>query len=112
MTNINTSPVGSGCVAQVYSAELHETAHARLPSTIRQETEPCNRRVAIKVIHPFVATAIQRDLALLSFGAWVLEFIPGAKWLSLSDSVAEFRKIMEYQLDLRKEVDQYCFFSP
>nr|XP_028602508.1 uncharacterized aarF domain-containing protein kinase 2 isoform X1 [Podarcis muralis] len=59
--------------------------------------------VAIKVLHPGLADQVQMDLFLMKTGSRLLELLPGVKWLSLTEIVEEFEKLMIQQIDLRYE---------
>uniref|UniRef100_UPI0037E7F867 uncharacterized aarF domain-containing protein kinase 2 n=1 Tax=Semicossyphus pulcher TaxID=241346 RepID=UPI0037E7F867 len=59
--------------------------------------------VAIKVIHPGVRRQVEIDLLLMKAGSWLLQCLPGLKWLSLCEIVDEFEKLMTKQIDLRFE---------
>lgn len=59
--------------------------------------------VAIKVVHPGVKRQVEIDLLLMKAGSWLLNCLPGLKWLSLCEVVAEFEKLMIKQIDLRFE---------
>ncbi|KAF1386973.1 hypothetical protein PFLUV_G00100430 [Perca fluviatilis] len=59
--------------------------------------------VAIKVIHPGVRRQVEIDLLLMKAGSWLLQCLPGLKWLSLCEIVEEFEKLMTKQIDLRFE---------
>ncbi|XP_064636450.1 uncharacterized aarF domain-containing protein kinase 2-like [Lineus longissimus] len=60
--------------------------------------------VAVKVLHPGIYRAVQRDIKILRFLAKVVEFIfPNLKWLSVRECVEEFADLMERQIDLRVE---------
>ena len=83
--------VGSGCVAQVLKGRL------------LQPVERAGLPVAIKVIHPTVAVAIQDDLRIMRFAARLLESVPSLSQLGLLESVEEFALFMNSQLDLRRE---------
>lgn len=83
--------VGSGCVAQVLKGQL------------LQPLERAGLPVAIKVIHPTVAVAIQDDLRIMRFAARLLESVPSLSQLGLLESVEEFALFMNSQLDLRRE---------
>ncbi|XP_019370967.1 PREDICTED: uncharacterized aarF domain-containing protein kinase 2 isoform X4 [Gavialis gangeticus] len=43
------------------------------------------------------------DLFLMKMGSQIIELLPGVKWLSLTEIVEEFEKLMIYQTDLRYE---------
>ncbi|XP_070686213.1 uncharacterized aarF domain-containing protein kinase 2 [Pempheris klunzingeri] len=59
--------------------------------------------VAIKVVHPGVRSQVEIDLLLMKAGSWLLNCLPGLKWLSLCEIVNEFEKLMTKQIDLRFE---------
>ncbi|XP_035681339.1 uncharacterized aarF domain-containing protein kinase 2-like isoform X1 [Branchiostoma floridae] len=59
--------------------------------------------VAIKVLHPGLYRTVKRDLSIMSGIAWLLEWVPGLKWLSLSEIVSEFGDLIMSQIDLRHE---------
>jgi aarF domain-containing kinase len=90
-----TIPIGSGCVAQVYKARL--TAHHGL--------HPPGTSVAVKVQHPRILEKVCLDFYILNKIASFLEYIPylNLDYLSVKDSVDQFRDIMLPQLDLRVE---------
>eukprot|EP00053_Salpingoeca_punica_P019117 m.191590 g.191590 ORF g.191590 m.191590 type:complete len:603 (+) comp17571_c1_seq1:71-1879(+) len=87
---LDPTPIGSGCVAQVYRAQL------QLPG---QKPRP----VAIKVIHPFVKDMILLDLTCMETFTWMLDKISYFHWMSIYDSITEFAVIMKNQLDMRVE---------
>ena len=90
-----TIPIGSGCVAQVYKARL--TKHHGL--------NPPGTSVAVKVQHPNILEKVCLDFYILNKLASALEYIPylNLDYLSMKDSVDQFRDIMLPQLDLRVE---------
>ncbi|XP_068459276.1 uncharacterized aarF domain-containing protein kinase 2 [Clinocottus analis] len=59
--------------------------------------------VAIKVIHPGIRKQVEIDIMLMKAGSWLLQCLPGLKWLSLCEVVEEFEKLMIKQIDLRFE---------
>ncbi|XP_066407260.1 uncharacterized aarF domain-containing protein kinase 2 [Molothrus aeneus] len=59
--------------------------------------------VAIKVLHPGLVHQVQMDLFLMKMGSRILGLLPGFKWLSLTEIVEEFEKLMMQQIDLRYE---------
>ncbi len=93
-------PIGSGCIAQVYHGYLHEPMKAPLD---RDSTEPIE--VAVKVVHPHIREKVEMDFYILEKVATWLEAIPrlNLEYLSLRDSVEQFRQVMVPQLDLRCE---------
>ncbi|XP_005528011.1 PREDICTED: uncharacterized aarF domain-containing protein kinase 2 [Pseudopodoces humilis] len=59
--------------------------------------------VAIKVLHPGLVHQVQMDLFLMKMGSRIIGLLPGFKWLSLTEVVEEFEKLMMQQIDLRYE---------
>ncbi|XP_056364736.1 uncharacterized aarF domain-containing protein kinase 2 [Oenanthe melanoleuca] len=59
--------------------------------------------VAIKVLHPGLVHQVQMDLFLMKMGSRLIGLLPGFKWLSLTEIVEEFEKLMMQQIDLRYE---------
>ncbi|XP_069663642.1 uncharacterized aarF domain-containing protein kinase 2 isoform X3 [Haliaeetus albicilla] len=59
--------------------------------------------VAIKVLHPGLVHQVQMDLFLMKMGSYIIGLLPGFKWLSLTEIVEEFEKLMVQQIDLRYE---------
>lgn len=111
-------PVGVGAIAQVYLATLSKKLienidefqpvkkkkRSLFPSFASNDSSPGpEQRVAIKVIHPNVATNIKRDLRIMHFFANAIDMIPTMEWLSLPDEVRNFDILMNLQLDLRIE---------
>ncbi|XP_010190659.1 PREDICTED: uncharacterized aarF domain-containing protein kinase 2, partial [Mesitornis unicolor] len=68
------------------------------PSSARHLTP-----VAIKVLHPGLVRQVQMDLFLMKMGSYIIGLLPGFKWLSLTEVVEEFEKLMIQQIDLRYE---------
>jgi len=89
------SPIGSGCVAQVYKAKLKQ------PISML----PAGTEVAIKVTHPNILHKVCVDFYILNKVSALLEKLPylNLDYLSMKDSVRQFRDIMLPQLDLRVE---------
>ncbi|CAI5734738.1 unnamed protein product [Peronospora destructor] len=92
---VDSYPIGSGCIAQVYRGRIKET----------------NEEVAVKVIHPYVKQMVALDLQLLHGFVAMLEVIPTLRWIGGKDSVTEFASLMERQLNLRMEGENLAMFS-
>ena len=88
-------PIGSGCIAQVYKAKLKKAT----------DLYPEGTDVAVKVCHPHIVDKVCLDFYLLNKLTSLLEQIPriNLDYLSMKDSVDQFRDIMLPQLDLRVE---------
>ncbi|KAK2842544.1 hypothetical protein Q5P01_012744 [Channa striata] len=82
-----------------YEDRTHPEGHQEDSSTDKERLIP----VAIKVIHPGVRRQVEIDLLLMKAGSWLLQCLPGLKWLSLCEIVGEFEKLMTKQIDLRFE---------
>jgi ubiquinone biosynthesis protein len=59
--------------------------------------------IALKVQRRSAAAHIDRDLAILEFGARVLDRVPGLQMLSLPGAVETFGRALRGQLDFRQE---------
>uniref|UniRef100_A0A8C6Y9D5 AarF domain containing kinase 2 n=1 Tax=Naja naja TaxID=35670 RepID=A0A8C6Y9D5_NAJNA len=66
--------------------------------------------VAIKVLHPGLVQQVQMDLFLMKIGSRFLELFPGIRWLSVTEIVEEFEKLMIQQIDLRYEAKNLQHF--
>ena len=88
-------PIGSGCVAQVYKAKLKQDVNLL----------PAGTEVAIKVTHPNILHKVCVDFYILKNITSLFEMIPDMNYLSIKDSVQQFRDIMLPQLDLRVEAN-------
>lgn len=88
-------PIGSGCIAQVYKARLKKGAGLL----------PAGSEVAIKVTHPNILHKVCVDFYILNKITSAIEAVPylNLDYLSMRDSVQQFRDIMLPQLDLRVE---------
>ena len=88
-------PIGSGCIAQVYKAKLKKAT----------ELYPAGTDVAVKVTHPNIIDKVCVDFYIMNKLTSLIERIPrlSLDYLSMKDSVDQFRDIMLPQLDLRVE---------
>ena len=84
--SIDPEPVAAASVAQVHSGRL-----------------ATGERIALKVQRPKARGQIERDLALLRMGAWVLDKIPSVHLLALPGGVERFGAALSGQLDFRLE---------
>lgn len=92
---LETTPIGSGCIAQVYRGKLLKPVNM-----YPQDTE-----IALKVQHPGIWHKVCADFYILDKISHFLESIPylNLEYLSLRDTVQQFCNIMLPQLDLREE---------
>ncbi len=80
-------PVASASVAQVHLAEL-----------------PDGTPAAVKVLRPNISATIEKDLALMQMGAWLVERLwSDGRRLKPQEVVAEFDKTIHDELDLGRE---------
>ncbi|XP_072749446.1 uncharacterized aarF domain-containing protein kinase 2 [Anoplolepis gracilipes] len=120
--------IGSGCCAQVYKAWIDLDAMAQKSQTSRftedkafnendkfASTSPGAKKlqvVAVKVLHPGIKSQLKRDIAIMrGLSKCVMYFIPELHWLSLTDCIDEFARIMEAQVDMRLEAANLARFS-
>ncbi|CAI9542892.1 unnamed protein product [Staurois parvus] len=59
--------------------------------------------VAVKVLHPGLRQQVKMDLLLMKTWSRLLDLIPGFRWLSLTEIVEEFEKLMTRQINLKYE---------
>mmetsp|Transcript_7614 Transcript_7614/g.9506 ORF Transcript_7614/g.9506 Transcript_7614/m.9506 type:complete len:601 (-) Transcript_7614:389-2191(-) len=87
--------IGSGCIAQVYKGKLKEQIG----------NFPKGLDVAVKVQHPGISDKVFVDFYILNKIAGWMEALPylNLDYLSVQDSVDQFRAVMVPQLDLQCE---------
>ena len=95
LLEFDTEPIGSGCVAQVYRGRLKQPCGQY----------PAGTEIAIKVQHPGIWDKVCVDFYIMGKAARFLENLPllNLSYLSLVDTVEQFRDIMLPQLDLTLE---------
>jgi aarF domain-containing kinase len=100
---LKSTPIGSGCIAQVYQGRLKE------PSI----QYPKGTKIAIKVQHPGIWNKVCVDFYLFNKVATFLEGLPrlNLEFLSLVDTVRQFRDVMIPQLDLAIEASHLKRFN-
>lgn len=91
---IDETPVGSGCIAQVYKAHLRDT----------------DEWVAIKVKRPDVESTFRMDLNLITCFNYIISFIPFIDYLSPRLASKLFTNVMRQQLDFRTEAVNLVHF--
>ncbi|KAM4039686.1 putative aarF domain-containing protein kinase 2 [Anomaloglossus baeobatrachus] len=79
--------------------------HKPIPSPITGSEEDSDHLVpvAVKVLHPGLGLQVKMDLLIMKTWSRLLSLIPGFRWLSLTEIVEEFEKLMTHQIDLRFE---------
>ena len=100
---LESTPIGSGCIAQVYRGTLTE-AVGQFPS---------GTKLAVKVQHPSIWEKVCVDFYIFDKVAVFLESLPylQLKYLALVDTVRQFRDIMLPQLDLTLEAKHLQRFN-
>jgi len=100
---IKNKPIGSGCIAQVYQGKLLE------PSV----NYPKGTKLAIKVQHPGIWSKVCVDFYLFHKAAKFLEDLPfgNFEYLSIVDTIRQFRDVMIPQLDLTIEASHLRRFN-
>ncbi|XP_028304027.1 uncharacterized aarF domain-containing protein kinase 2 isoform X2 [Gouania willdenowi] len=94
VTRVLWQLLGRGPVERVFEDQHHQ--ESRLG---KEHMVP----VAVKVVHPGIRRQVEIDLLLMKAGCWLLQCLPGLKWLSMFEIVEEFEKLMTKQIDLRYE---------
>ncbi|PKM22662.1 MAG: ubiquinone biosynthesis protein UbiB, partial [Gammaproteobacteria bacterium HGW-Gammaproteobacteria-14] len=96
------TPMASASVAQVHAATLKD-----------------GREVVIKVIRPGIARTVERDLAVMRFGArWLERLWKDARYFRPSRVVADYEEVIRGELDLNSEarnaeqMRRHFLFSP
>lgn len=101
--DLEKTPIGSGCIAQVYRGTLRQPVHQY----------PAGTEIAVKIQHPGIWHKVCVDFYLLAKAARFLEALPylNLRYLALEDTVCQFRDIMMPQLDLKLEAQHLRRFN-
>ncbi|KAL0042711.1 hypothetical protein WJX79_008376 [Trebouxia sp. C0005] len=97
-------PVASGSIAQVYKARLSHRGALHTGMLAGNE-------VAVKVRHPGVVQAIQRDFALMLRLAHLASLLPAVRQLRLQETLAQFAAPLQEQVDLSLEAQNLWQFN-
>jgi len=91
---LDYTPIGSGCIAQVYKGSLKQAVGQY----------PAGTEVAVKVQHPNIWHKVCADFYIMGMAARWLEALPilNLEYLSLADTVRQFRDVMLPQLGKEK----------
>lgn len=100
---LEREPIGSGCIAQVYRGALLQPVGQY----------PAGTELAVKVQHPGIWRKVCLDFYLLNKVASFLEDLPvlNLRYLSLVDTVRQFRDMMLPQMDLTLEASHLRRFN-
>ena len=93
LEHIDTRPIASGSIAQVYRARMNGVD------------------VAVKVRHPNVKEQIELDFILMKAFARFIESLPGFSWLNLAESMAQFSETISAQTSLDIEGKHLVLFN-
>ena len=113
---LETEPIGSGCVAQVYKGEVLARANEVSGETAGSGEDGAREwhKVAVKLIHPHVKEKVEADMDILLTVAWKMQqWFKSLHYLSLYETAKEFSDNLQLQLDLRVEADnlsRFCEF--
>lgn len=122
-------PIGSGCVAQVYkgylkravcnaegrsgvereSSERQKSLFSRFTRVWSSESREREKGeldkdegptpVAVKVLHPGTVQAMERDMLLMRYGAYWMDWLnPDFHWVALKECFSEFASVMRKQV--------------
>lgn len=89
-------PIASGSIGQIYRAVVG-------PRGAQYTGVKEGRTVAVKVRHPGVTDAIERDFSLMLWAAHVAANVPGLAHLRLEDSLRQFAAPLREQVDFTLE---------
>ena len=96
-SSIDKSPIGSGCIAQVYKWELKTEYAPDIVSASKAGMDSVP--VAVKVLHPGIVESVLRDVSLMNLAANFIDYVfPDVYWISLRECVNEFGIIMKKQV--------------
>lgn len=110
---IDVTPIGSGCMAQVHRGRLlPRTGHAHGHGRGGVVPAAMQRNVVLKVMHPGAQQAVEADMEALQMLVDMLEaWVPSVKYLSMSEAVTHFANFLAPQTDLRVEASNLEAFS-
>lgn len=98
---LDHTPIGSGCVAQVYHGYI------RSPNEISESPLSIDSpqgyiSVAVKVMHPGIVEAMHTDIRLIMYlASWADYLYPDAHWIALQECVGDFAHSMQKQVRFR-----------
>lgn len=93
------TPIGSGCVAQVYQGRLRHHADKDSAESADKKPASTDMLIAVKVLHPNIVQRMGEDIYLMKYVAsWVDTLYPAVYWVALTECVDEFAAIMEKQV--------------
>ena len=96
-SSYDDTPIGSGCIAQVYKWDLRTDSMQCNDATVNATKGPIP--VAVKVVHPGVVGSVLRDVYLMETVAWFVDRVyPSVYWISLRECVDEFGIVMKKQV--------------
>eukprot|EP01071_Lankesteria_metandrocarpae_P011234 Lankesteria_metandrocarpae@DN5424_c0_g2_i1.p1 len=104
---IESEPIGSGCIAQVHRGHLKKPLRG---GKISSQHPDVPLTVAVKVQHPHVVRNVSLDLLVLSKIARFVDKCRFSEWISVEHSVRQFASLMESQLNFIVEAKNIASF--
>ena len=101
------TPIGAGCVAQVYRGQLHRVKEGE-GEDMTSAPEDSNIPIAVKVLHPDIVCKMEQDIYLMKYMAsWVDTLYPDVHWVAFTECVDEFTLVMEKQVGEEKYFQRF-----
>ena len=106
-THIDPTPIGSGCVAQVYRWDIKPEYAPGIANDNEHQSDKGTKinthslSVAIKVLHPGIVESVLRDIQLMRMVACIIDSVyPKVFWISLKECIDEFGIVMKKQVNI------------
>jgi aarF domain-containing kinase len=108
-----TSDLSQGC-SESTEKQTTNSLFSRLTHTLSKKSRQRERvepevaegptPVAVKVLHPGTVQAMERDMLLMRYGAYWMDWLnPHCHWVALKECFTEFASVMRRQLDMELE---------
>lgn len=105
IVSVQSQPIGSGCIAQVYKARLNvdlfqSSTGIRLDHVDKQKFVD----IAIKIAKPGIRGQIEVDLAIMKTFVWMAQkILPSLLFVNPISCLNQFETVLKRQVDLRNE---------
>uniref|UniRef100_A0AAF5PN57 ABC1 domain-containing protein n=1 Tax=Wuchereria bancrofti TaxID=6293 RepID=A0AAF5PN57_WUCBA len=104
IVSVETDPIGSGCIAEVYKGILDVWAFQEITGIHLPFTKDRHVEVAIKTAKDGIRESIDIDLSIMQCVVRLMEIImPRLSYINPVSCLNQFRKVLELQVDLRNE---------
>ncbi|CAG9539561.1 unnamed protein product [Cercopithifilaria johnstoni] len=104
VVSIETDPVGSGCIAEVYKGTLDVYAFEEITGIHLPFAKNRYIDVAIKTAKDGIRESIDIDLSIIQCAVLLMEMImPRLSCINPTSCLNQFKKVLELQVDLRNE---------